>query len=79
MQHLQDFPDLSASFAKLKLQQLIGANTHDSVFACICRDQVYSQPREVFQMVKEQIRDNRLLVIDMLGETIVVMIEKMEI
>lgn len=70
MQHTQ-LPDLGSSFAKLKLQQLIGANTHDSVFACICRDQVYSKPREVFQMVKEQIIDNESLCREMLGnETI---------
>jgi hypothetical protein len=79
MQHLQDFPDLGLSFTKLKLQQLIGANTDPSLFACVCRENVYKDFNGVVEMIQQQLQDNRALVIDMVGETVVVMIEKMKV
>jgi hypothetical protein len=79
MNNAQQLPDLGNSFTKMKIQDQISGSYHSSLFACVCRENVYKDFNGVVEMIQQQLQDNRALVIDMVGETVVVMIEKMKV
>lgn len=79
MNNAQQLPDLGKSFAKMRLQDLIASNQDKSLFAGICQTQVYENPREVFIMLHDQIKDNRVLVIEMFGVEVVKGIESLKL
>jgi hypothetical protein len=61
------------------LTSLIASSTHPALFAEVCRAEVAANPDGVLDMIRMQIKDGRNLVIEMFGEEVVVIIEKMEV
>lgn len=74
---MNTFPDLARSFQQMKLIDMIACCNDKSLFAQICVDQVHEKPKDVINMIADQIKDNRLLVIDMFGKNVVTIIEQL--
>lgn len=51
--------------------------THPSLFADVIRKEVKDKPEETLKMIREQVKDNRLLMCEIVGESLVCLIEKM--
>lgn len=67
MQHLQDFPDLGLSFAKLKLQDAIAENKNDHPIAQIWAANAYTNYGAVIKEIAEQMADQMDVVEDLIG------------
>lgn len=64
---MHNLPDLARSFEKMKLQQAISENLHDSVFAEMCRKNIYDQYEDTIRMIIDQLADNPALTARILG------------
>jgi hypothetical protein len=51
--------------------------THPGLFAEVIRKEVKDKPEETLKMIREQLKDNRLLVSEIIGDNLVTVIEKM--
>jgi hypothetical protein len=51
--------------------------THPGLFADVIRKEVKDKPEETLKMIREQLKDNRLLVSEIIGYNLVTVIEKM--
>ena len=59
-----------------KLTHALQSIPGDSVFVQSIREEAATNLPAVVQMIKDQLKDNRTLVIDIIGETAVTLIEK---
>ena len=60
----------------LELTQALQSLPGESVFVQAIREEAATNLDGVVQMIKDQLKDNRTLVIDIIGETAVTLIEK---
>jgi hypothetical protein len=51
--------------------------THPGLFADVIRKEVKDKPEETLKMIREQLKDNRLLVSEIIGDNLVTVIETM--
>lgn len=73
------FPDLARSFEKMKAQDLMASAPGRGLFAETVRANAYTNSTECMKMIRDQIRDNRVMLIDEVGERLVLLIEKLDI
>lgn len=60
----------------MRLQDLLMTAPGTGLFADVVRHEAKDNLNETIKMCREQIQDNRVLVIDMIGEQAVIIIEK---
>lgn len=65
----QDLSEMNIGQLKQQLQDI----THQSVFASVIRE----KPLESLPMIRSQIKDNRLVMVDIIGKDLVILIEQL--
>jgi hypothetical protein len=78
MRDLKELPDLSRSFAKMKLQDQLDAISDRTIFGlCIRSARMRKQPLQLIaQEIMEQFRDNPPVVLNVVGQETIDLIKR---